>query len=1086
MTREPTGHPEADGARDPSRPPRPQPPRAATGPFPRAATGPMPRAATGPMPRAATGPMPRAATGPMPRAGTGPIPRAGTEPIPRAGTGPLPRAATGPIPRVPAAPDPAGRDPWSGTAPGFEFEGRRSRPRQGPQRTRPGRPGRDQDRRSPDAPREQAGRQAAGRDPAGGEPRFRYTPTVSQPLSAPTQAWPDDDQLAMPGFEFDDLAQNAPAGALPLTREPGPRQSGPRQSGPRQSGPRQSGPRQSGPRQAPEARPDLRAASTEWAGLLRSLLPQPAKRRWSQEFRAGLEFRGWWAKVAIPILAMVVFGVAVVVIVGANSGNSGPAPSATALGFPPATLAGNDFMVADSGRGIRATLGRVTSVGDEIVAVGSQAGARIARAQFFVSLNDGRSWTMGTVRSAGGGVPPPGHGAIFVAGGQGAWVALGPGSIWTSADGRTWTLAPGTGLPLLPGDQISGLARTAAGFIAVGANVPGGDQARSTPLIFLSANGITWDRLDAARLGLAAGGGRVLNVKYVAAAGKLILIAGDVATTEVTGKPERTVTVRVGAAWLSGDGGSTWAPTAGTAAGPALAPPGPGAQPQVTGVAAVGNGFILLRPATVARRPAVDVFYSPNGAAWTFTATLGAAAGFAADLANGGPDGAVVTGVEGRVGGQGGADRTLTAFVSANGRAWQQRGPLGSSASQALSGVALAPEGTVVTAGISAGQDSRRPVLTLAGPNAVDHVDIAKIPGAVAEELAVNGLAAQASMQVAVGSADGFPAAWTSVDGGISWTRATGGSPAVLDRPGSQQLTSVTHGSMGWLAVGGVTASAAEHPVVVVSANGTSWQAADGEAVFGAPGLFTEQAAADAQGYVVVGYQNIRQAQNGLADADHTVAAAWWSAGLSGWQRAGDATAGALDGPGTRQMMAVTASSAGFVAVGSHGDQPSAWTSADGRSWRQADLPLPVGSTRAVLQHVASTGRTVAAVGTAFTTTGVAVPFAASSSDGGATWIESALPLPAGLTSVTALAAAGGAFTATGTYGSTPGHQNVVVWTSPNGSAWRAAEPSGQGLTGPGIQAITSLTVSGSTLTGVGFTASPAGEEPIFWQSPIR
>src|SRR5271169_2249057 len=111
-----------------------------------------------------------------------------------------------------------------------------------------------------------------------------------------------------------------------------------------------------GPRPASGARPDLRAASAEWAGLLRSLLPQPAKRRWSQEFRAGLEFRGWWAKVAIPILAMVVFGVAVVVIAGANSGNSGPAPSATALGFPPATLAGNDFTAADSGRGIRATL----------------------------------------------------------------------------------------------------------------------------------------------------------------------------------------------------------------------------------------------------------------------------------------------------------------------------------------------------------------------------------------------------------------------------------------------------------------------------------------------------------------------------------------------------------------------------------------------------------------------------------------------------------------------------------------------------------------------------------------------------------
>jgi len=173
--------------------------------------------------------------------------------------------------------------------------------------------------------------------------------------------------------------------------------------------------------------------------------------------------------------------------------------------------------------------------------------------------------------------------------------------------------------------------------------------------------------------------------------------------------------------------------------------------------------------------------------------------------------------------------------------------------------------------------------------------------------------------------------------------------------------------------------------------------------------------------------------------------------------------------------------------VGSHGNQPSAWTSADGgRTWRQADLPLPVGSTRAALEHVASAGRVVVAVGTAVTTAGRAVPFAASSADGGASWAESALPVPADLTSVTALAAAGGSFIATGTYGSTPGHQNVVVWTSADGSSWRAAEPAGQGLTGPGIQAITGLAVAGSTLAGVGFTASPGGEQPIFWQSPVR
>jgi hypothetical protein len=120
---------------------------------------------------------------------------------------------------------------------------------------------------------------------------------------------------------------------------------------------------------------------------------------------------------------------------------------------------------------------------------------------------------------------------------------------------------------------------------------------------------------------------------------------------------------------------------------------------------------------------------------------------------------------------------------------------------------------------------------------------------------------------------------------------------------------------------------------------------------------------------------------------------------------------------------------------------------------------VPIGAASAVLQHVASSGRTVVAVGTAVTTTGQRLPFAASSSDGGATWTEPRCRCPPGWprTGVTALAAAGGGFTATGTFGSTPGHQDVVVWTSANGSAWTAATPAGQGLTGPGIQAITGL-----------------------------
>ena len=407
---------------------------------------------------------------------------------------------------------------------------------------------------------------------------------MSEPAS--TQAWPDD-VFVPPGFEFGKLS--APDPGFPPSAHPSGPLPGPIPGQP-------SGRRADGPGAG-------RAAGSEWAGLLRSLLPQPARRRWAREFVNGLEFHGWGIRVAIPILAMVVFGVAVVVIAGANSGHAGPAPSAASLGFPPATLAGNDFTAAGSGRGITQTLGRVASVGHEIVAVGSQAGTRIPRAQFFVSGDDGRTWKLGAVRDAAGGVPPPGHGAIFVAGAQGAWVALGPGSIWTSPDGRTWTLAPGNGMPLRPGDRINAVARTAHGFIAVGASRPGGQAARSTPLIFLSANGTSWDRLDAARLRLAAGNGHALDITSVAAAGQLILISGDA----VTSNPKRTATVQAGVAWLSADGGATWAPVSGAATGH-------GARPQVVGVAAVGHRGQAAgrRRLLLAERPGLDVPRDPR------------------------------------------------------------------------------------------------------------------------------------------------------------------------------------------------------------------------------------------------------------------------------------------------------------------------------------------------------------------------------------------------------------------------------------------------------------------------------------------
>ncbi len=447
-------------------------------------------------------------------------------------------------------------------------------------------------------------------------------------------------------------------------------------------------------------------------------------------------------------------------------------------------------------------------------------------------------------------------------------------------------------------------------------------------------------------------------------------------------------------------------------------------------------------------------------------------------MVNGAPAGAVITGQSGP---------GLIAFVSANGASWRQIPAFGTAATQDVSGVAIAQGGTVVAAGTTTNDpDSRQPLLTVIPANGQPaNVDIGKIPGAADPELAVNDVAAGNGMQVAVGSANGYPAAWTSANGGTTWTRATGQSPAVLDRPGVQQLTSVAYGADGWLAVGGVIAVAPPHPVVLTSGNGSAWTAADREPAFSQPGLVTEQAAAaPAMGYVIVGYQSA---------GGRTIAAAWYSAGLTGWQRATVDSPGAHNGA-PAQMRAVTAGPHGFVAVGADGNAAAAWTSPNGQAWTQQNVPLPVGATRAALQYVASNGRTVVAVGTALTTAGQQLPFAASSADGGRTWAESALPVPSGRAFVTALTATGAAtgsgtgsqFLATGTFGSTPGHQDVVVWTSASGSAWQAVTPTGQGLTGTGIQAITGLDVWDRTLTGVGFTATPGGEQPVFWQSPVR
>ena len=135
-------------------------------------------------------------------------------------------------------------------------------------------------------------------------------------------------------------------------------------------------------------------------------------------------------------------------------------------------------------------------------------------------------------------------------------------------------------------------------------------------------------------------------------------------------------------------------------------------------------------------------------------------------------------------------------------------------------------------------------------------------------------------------------------------------------------------------------------------------------------------------------------------------------------------------------MNAVTGTARGFVAVGATDTRPAAWVSATGRTWQQASVPLPAGAARAALDYVAANGSAVVAAGTEFSATGASSPFAEVSADAGTTWTQVQLPVPdigpGTGTTVTALTAAGGGFTAAGTYVTQAGPE-VVIWTLPAG-----------------------------------------------------
>jgi hypothetical protein len=362
---------------------------------------------------------------------------------------------------------------------------------------------------------------------------------------------------------------------------------------------------------------------------------------------------------------------------------------------------------------------------------------------------------------------------------------------------------------------------------------------------------------------------------------------------------------------------------------------------------------------------------------------------------------------------------------------------------------------------------AKPPAQSAAGTSAL--TSFASYPGQQSRDggqLAINSLAASNGTRVAVGTADGYPAIWRQ-GSGSSWSLMATGASGPLARPGDQALVNVADGPAGWLAVGDVVSGAQQHPIVITSARGQTWQAADGSVAFSGAGLYTYGATAGRIDYVVVGEQ---------VTGKTATAAAWWSAGLGTWNRGGTDSTGE-----SSEMLAVTVTPDRFISAGAEGSKPAIWTSPNGQTWTAIPLALPAGATKAALREIADNGQQVVATGNAETSAGT-VAFAEVSGDDGATWHEVSLPAPSPRASINALAASNAGFVATGQSGQSS-TSSAIMWTSPNGVSWAlaGAVPAPSGGT---TRVISGLAMTGSTVTGIGVATFKTGASPVLYTAP--